>query len=142
MSVRVYVSEKALDDEVLFLLYQHIGRVNAVDRWTLVRKVYGDEAAMSKEDETDGNTFDRNVRDSIERWRPQGHFICNMGDGKGYFIAKDRKEYEDWKKYYLGPSFPKFQTINKVLDPKADERWGKTPKNPDPLPLWAQSQGG
>lgn len=135
MPIKTYHSEKALDAQVLFLLYQHKGKDNAINRWQLVRSVFGDEAVPASADQSDGNLYDRQVRERIERWRPQGHFICNRGDGKGYYIATSRPEYEEWKKYYLGPSYTKFTTTSR-LDELADEKWGKVPKVADPLPLF------
>lgn len=139
MAIRSYLTEAELDREVIFQMYQHRGRVNAIERWSLVRKVFGEEAVPSKAEETDGNVYDRQVRDSLERLRPH-HLICNMGDGKGYFIATTREEYEAWKKYYLGSSYLKLQIVSKT-DETADSRFGKLPKSPDPLPLF-EGMGG
>lgn len=135
--VREYQTSEALRRELIYALYQHKGRANAIDRWSLVRRIFGEEAVTSKAEETDSNTYDRRLRDEIEILRkpPFSHFVCNMGDGSGYFIAHDREEYERWKKYYLGPTYEKWIVVN-AMDPIADARWGKTPKDPDPLPLF------
>ena len=105
----------------------HRGRRNALLRWDLVRMVFGEDA-VTPETQNDENPFDRKVRDAIEqlRFREKLH-ICNMGDGKGYFIAATREEWEAFREYYLGPQKKKFQTVS-VLDAKADEYWGKQQK--------------
>ena len=137
MTLVTYPTEEALKRELIFVLYQHKGHANAIDRWSLVRRMFGDEAVPSASEETDSNPCDRRVRETIEELRnpPHLHFICNLGEGSGYFIAKDRAEFEKWKQYYLGASYKKFITM-RALDPKADETWGRVPKQPDPLPLF------
>lgn len=132
-----YPTNEAFRRELIFVLYQHKGRANAIDRWALVRRLFGDGAVPSKAEETDGNAYDRRLRNEIESLRkpPFIHLICNMGDGSGYFIASDREEYEKWKKFYLGPTYEKWIAVN-AMDTIADHRWGKTPKDPDPLPLF------
>lgn len=113
----------AVEDALNF----HRGRKMAINRWDLVRKIFGDEAA-TEENQNDENPFDRRVRDAIEvlRFEKKLH-ICNMGDGKGYFIAATREEWEAFKTYYLGPQTKKYMTV-KILDEKADEYWGPVMK--------------
>lgn len=142
MAIQGYLTEQSLDREVIFHMYQHKGRENRIERWELVRKVFGNEAAPTKAEETDGNVYDRQVRDSLERLRRArpSHLICNLGDGKGYFISQTREEYETWKKYYLGSSFLKLQIVS-MTDDAADLKFGKEPKDADPLPLF-EGMGG
>lgn len=105
----------------------HRGRLRAIKRWDLVRLIFGDEA-VTPDSENDDNPFDRKVRDAIETLRIEERLhICNMGDGKGYFLAATREEWEAFKEYYLGPQKKKYLTV-KVLDERADEYWGKQAK--------------
>lgn len=124
--LRSYENREGLDREVLFVLNFHKGEKNAVGRWELVRRVYGDEA-VSEETMSDGNKYDRAVRMSIERLRHDGNHICNRGNGNGYYIADSRDEYKQFVRYYLGPSYPKFENV-KAMDAAADARWGREPK--------------
>lgn len=137
MAITTYSSTEAFQRELLFVIYQHKGRENTIDRWSLVRRLFGAESVPAGE-ESDSNPYDRRVRDNIEILRkpPHQHLICNMGDGSGYFIARTRAEYDAWKKYYLGSTYEKWVVVN-GLDAVADETWGKVPKEPDPLPLFS-----
>ena len=132
--MNTYPSTDALDREVSFNLQFHRGLGKAIPRWELVKKVFGED---SVNDETmhDDNPSDRQVRKSIERLRRSGQHICNLGNGVGYFVADNRDEYERFKRYYLGASFEKFESV-RSMDASADNRWGKVPKHQDPLPLF------
>lgn len=121
-----YETLNQLDSEVLFVMMMHRGERNAIQRWSLVKRIYGDDA-VSDESQNDENLYDRAVRKSIERLRQAGQHICNRGNGAGYYIADSREEYERFKQYYLGPAYPKFMAA-KVMDEAADARWGKQPK--------------
>ena len=124
---REYTSEVALDNEVLFILGMYQGEENGIDRWSFVGKVFGSDV-VAVPTQNDDNVYDRQARDAIERLRAKGHFICNRGNGKGYFMAKTREEYEQWKRYYLGAALRKLQVIS-TMDDKADQRWGKVQKS-------------
>lgn len=121
-----YLSIESLDSEVLFVMSFRMGEKNAITRWALVKRIYGEDA-VSDETQNDDNLYDRAVRKSIERLRQHGHHICNRGNGAGYYIADSREEYEKFKEYYLGPAYPKFQAV-KVMDVEAEKRWGKKEK--------------
>lgn len=135
-----YATIEGLDSAVIFQLQFHRGKVNAVPRWDLVRRLFGDDATTIAE-MSDDNPYDRHVRKSIERLRKQGHHIGNDGSGNGYYICMNRAEYEAWKKYYLGSSYEKWIVVH-ATDESADQRWGKVPKTADPLPLFAPSEQG
>ena len=122
-----YENDSELDGQVKFVLGMHEGADNGIDRWSLVGKIFGEDA-ITLPTQNDDNTFDRQVRNSVERLRARGIFICNRGNSAGYYIAKTRDEYEQWKKYYLGAALRKLQVIS-TMDDKADMRWGKTQKD-------------
>jgi len=130
-----YKSDVELDRSVLFILQFRKGRQNAIRRWDLVEQVFGADA-VAEPTRNNNNVYDRQVRESIERWRSQGQHICNVGDG-GYFMASTRPEYEDFKKYYLGAAYRKLQ-ITSMMDATADQRWGHSPRQADPaqVPLF------
>lgn len=122
----IYSSDVELDSQVRFVLNMHEGEANGIDRWSLVAKIFGDDA-VTVPTQNDDNTYDRQVRNSVERLRAKGVFICNRGNSAGYYIAKTRDEYEQWKRYYLGAALRKLQVIS-TMDDKADQRWGKVQK--------------
>jgi len=120
--IKDYENEIQLDAEVAFILRQHMGMNNAIPRWDLVARVFGESAAVVRDND---NQYDRKVRESIERHREKGRHFCNVGSG--YFVATSREEYEQFKKYYLGAAYRKLQ-ITAVMDDKADETWGMQPR--------------
>ena len=126
-----YTSENELDHAVHFTMYMHKGKENAIPRWELVRRIYGEES-VTAETQDDDNLYDRSVRASLERWRAQGHHFCNVGGGKGYYVADTREEYEEFKRYYLGAAYRKLQ-VTAVMGEMADTRWGRVPKKSSPL---------
>lgn len=129
--MKEYTNEVALDQFVIYALGHHRGREQAVNRWELVAKVYGDEAAAESV-RNNNNLWDRAVRESIERWRSQGQHVCNLGDG--YYLAESREEYEAWKASYLSPVYRKLEIVN-MMDETANVRWGRKPQA-DPLPMF------
>jgi len=116
-----------LENEVLFIINMHQGEQNPIDRWTFAKKVYGDDA-VTDETKNDNNPYDRSVRDMLEFLRVKREMlICNLGDGRGYYLARTREEYKRWKKYYLGASITKY-TVVSVTDKVADRKFGPEPK--------------
>lgn len=124
---RTYSSDIELDHEVAFVMNMHKGFENAIGRWDLVRRIFGADAALS-DTENDGNMYDRQVRDSLERCRSQGQHFCNLGNGKGYYVASTRAEYEKFKNYYIGAALRKLE-VARMMDETADKRFGKVGKN-------------
>lgn len=124
--IREYTSLGQLDGEVRFVLSFRLGQDNPIDRWALVRRIYGDEA-VTEETKNDSNPYDRAVRNSIQRLRKHGEHICSKSNGKGYYMAKTREEYEDFKASYLGTNYEKFEIIG-AMDKNADAVWGKVEK--------------
>lgn len=124
--IREYSSLEELHSEVLFVLGFRKGQENPIGRWDLVRRIYGEEA-VTEETKNDTNPYDRAVRNAIQYLRKRGNHICSKSNGKGYYMAKTREEYEDFKLSYLGTNFEKFNIIS-AMDQNADEIWGKQAK--------------
>jgi len=110
-------TDDQLDVEVLFLLRQHRGRKNPIGRWEMVAKIYGPQAC---EPRSDDNFADRQIRESVARLRRQGVLICDMGDGKGRFLAATLEEYAGFKAYFGSAAFEKIETIH-AMDRAAAE---------------------
>lgn len=127
-----YKSLEELDSEVIFVLGFRMGQDNPIGRWDLVKRIYGEDA-VTEETKNDSNPYDRAVRSSIQRLRKKGKHICSKSNGKGYYMAKTREEYKDFKSSYLGTNYEKFEIIH-AMDEMADLEWGPEPKEPKPTP--------
>jgi len=115
---KTFLSKDELDHDLLYVLMQHQGAGNAIDRWDLVERLYGEK----QQTESDDNSQDRAVREGIERLRHAGHMICNMGDGSGYYIAGTVEEYQAFRNKYGAHAFPIMEAIRE-MDRAANERW-------------------
>lgn len=107
---RTFISKDELDHEVLYVLMNHQGEFNKIDRWELAGQVFDLDAWQGIQN--DDNTWDRQCRQSIERLRHAGHLICNTGDGKGYYIALDIAEYQKFRSIYGAHAFPILEAIS------------------------------
>jgi len=112
-------TDDQLDKEVLVLLRKHQGKENAIGRWDLVAKVYGREACYPQDD---SNLADRQIREAVARLRRQGELICDMGDGKGRYLALTLEEYQAFRQYYGSGAFEKLTTIHE-MDKAAERVW-------------------
>src|SRR5688572_19502334 len=90
-----------LDRGLLHILLRHRGKKNAIGRWELVEKVYGQPVPM--ELQNDDNLQDRDIRYAVARLRTAGHLICDLGTGSGRWIAADEKEFWEFYSYYVKP---------------------------------------
>jgi hypothetical protein len=105
-------TDSQLDYEVAGILQFHRGRQNPIDRWELVRRIFGNSA---DEPQTDDNLYDRRIRESVERQRPT-LLICDMGDGRGRYLATSWKEYVEFHRHYLKRAWPLIKTGNAMLE--------------------------
>lgn len=100
------LDEKQLDTEVEFHLKQHVGKRNPMDRWELIERVFGNGASYPR---NDNNVFDRRIRDSVERLRKR-LLICDMGDGRGRYLAANYGEFVEFNAKYVSRAYPIMQT--------------------------------
>ena len=119
------MEDHEVDSRVLDILDRRRGKGQAIPRWDLVEAVFG--VKVPAEEQNDNNRRDRQVRDSIERWRKQGRHLCNVGNGQGYYTAATQDEYEEFRRYYLGAAYKKLESV-KAMDETADMEWGKSVK--------------
>lgn len=112
-------SDDQLDVETLFLLKQHRGKANPIGRWELVARLFGPVAAS---DQNDDNHADRQIRDAVMRLRRRGALICDMGDGKGRYLAETLEEYQAFRQYFGAAAFEKLATIRE-MDSQAEREW-------------------
>lgn len=78
-----------IDDRLLEVLRQCIGKENAITRRSLVWKIY--EIDLSADDDLSTSSFDRTIRDSISRLQDQYPIISSSGNG-GYWWAESMEE--------------------------------------------------
>lgn len=112
-------TDDQLDVEVLHFLKQHRGKANPIGRWELVARIYGPVAAS---DQNDDNFADRQIRESVARLRRRGLLICDMGDGRGRYLAESLEEYQSFRQYFGAAAFEKLATIRE-MDSQAEQEW-------------------
>lgn len=89
-------TDEQLDKNVLYFLSKPgVTFENRLDRWELVKQVFGE--FVPEHQRNDDHPLDRNIRESVSRLRMAGHLICDMGDGKGRWVATSEEEF--WKFY-------------------------------------------
>jgi hypothetical protein len=113
------MDKSELDLKIKLIVSQHSGLRNAIDRWDLVREIFG---AGEDYPRTDANPCDRMVRRSIERLRHAGTLICNLGEGSGWFLASNEEEYQSFRAAYGSHAWPIVENIRE-MDRAAREIW-------------------
>lgn len=115
------IKQAQLDRDVLFHLSIHRGKGDPIGRWELVEKIFGRAA---REPESDENLYDRHVRASVERLRVEGHLICDMGDGRGRYLASTADQYWAFRMKYGSHAFQILETIGH-MDGAAGRQFGE-----------------
>lgn len=114
------ISDDELDGEIIAIMKWHVGKGNAITRWQLVREVFGAEVPMHLQN--DDNKEDRAIRLAVSRLRKNGHFICDLGNGEGKYLAANEDEF--WQLYnrYAKPVMAGLQTLQ-AMKKAAEGRW-------------------
>jgi len=115
----IQLTDDELDAKLKSLFSLHQGRQNAIERWALVLKIFGEGSDIPR---TDDNLHDRAVRAAVQRLRSHGMFILDMNDGKGRFLAHSSKEYLDFRSSYLKPLRSRADVI-RAMDKFAEQTW-------------------
>jgi hypothetical protein len=111
-----YLPEK-LVYEIGNLLAGHVGIDRAIKRSEIRSMVYQQSSVFQ-------TVNDRQVRSAIESLREMGWLICSLGsDSDGYYMAKDKAEYSEWRSYYIAYATTIFSRI-KRMDKEAEKKWG------------------
>lgn len=105
------LTDDQLDKEVLFQLKQHRGKDHPIGRWEMVVKIYGLGADIPQSDD---NNADREIRFAVHRLRKSGVLICDMGDGKGRFLAETVDEYQAFRLKYGSRAFEVMETLREM----------------------------
>lgn len=96
----IELTETELDERLMRLMQMHRGKQNAIERWELVRKVFGAGADIPRNDD---NVYDREIRKSVNRLRSHGKFILDLGDGRGRFLSTSKAEYLAFRTSFVKP---------------------------------------
>ena len=87
--------------KVLFYLTMRVGADDAMNRWELCEKVF--QKHIPEHLRNDDNKDDREIRQAVSDLRREGHLICNVGKGEGYYIAENADEFWRFYAYYVSP---------------------------------------
>ncbi len=91
-SDEISAMQPGLDRAILRVLGYHAGKNQAIDKDELIRQLnllgYGNNLRYA--------TFERQIRLTIVALRKNQHLICSSSGEGGYFIAKDRAEYDEF----------------------------------------------
>lgn len=112
-------TDEQLESELLYILSQHIGKVNAINRWALVAKLFGPAPLYLQNDD---NLEDRAIRSAVSRLRAQGHLICDLGNGNGRYIAANEVEFWELYNYYLKPIQSRSNVL-RAMKKSAQAKW-------------------
>ena len=96
--MRTVLTDEQLDEILKKLFQLHQGKTNAIKRWDLVVKVFGEGSDIPR---TDANGYDRQIRDSVERLRNHGVLILNLNDGRGRYLMANKDEYMEFRNVYM-----------------------------------------
>lgn len=113
------LTDSELDYALRRLMELHQGRENAIERWELVRRLFGEGSDLPRDD---GNVQDRQVRAAVQRLRHGGMMILDMNDGRGRFVAQSAEEYHEFRTKYLQPLRSRAELI-RAMDRHAKEKW-------------------
>lgn len=108
------MTDEELDKAVLYFLSKPgVTFENRLDRWELVEQVFREH--VPEHLRNDDHPLDRDIRESVRRLREQGHLICDMGDGKGRWIAQTREEFWKFYSYFVKPISAKANTARVMV---------------------------
>lgn len=115
----IQLTDDELDERLKKLFEIHQGRDQAIERWELVRRIFGESADIPRNDD---NAQDRLVRAAVQRLRHGGVMILDMNDGRGRFLAQDAEEYRSFRARYLQPLKSRAELI-RAMDKHAAHVW-------------------
>jgi hypothetical protein len=92
------LTDTDLDEKLKKFFALHQGKASAIKRWDLVIAIF---SAGSDLPRTDANSYDRQIRDSVERLRNHGVLILNLNDGRGRYLAANEVEYLEFRNVYV-----------------------------------------
>lgn len=113
------ITDEQLERELIFILNQHVGKGNAINRWELVAKLFEPVPLYLQNDD---NIQDREIRYAVSRLRAQGHLICDLGNGNGRYLAANEAEFWELYTYYLKPIQSR-SAVLRAMKKAAQAKW-------------------
>jgi hypothetical protein len=105
---------------VLRVLSFHIGKENTIKRLDLAE----DLRRMGFGSNLVPLTFDRHMRAAIAELRKDGHLICSSSGDGGYYLARDRAEYNDFAQVEYRSKITDMADTLRAMDQAAARRFG------------------
>jgi DNA-binding transcriptional regulator PaaX len=112
--------EPGLVRATLRILAFHIGKENTIRRSDLVEELhrsgFGSLLVL--------NTFDRHMRAAIAELRKDGHLVCSSSGDGGYYLARDRAEYNEFAQVEYRSKITDMAETLRAMDQAAARRFG------------------
>jgi hypothetical protein len=112
--------EPGLVRATLRALSYHIGKENSIKRLDLATSLrqmgFGNLIEMS--------TFDRHMRMAIAELRKNGDLVCSSSGEGGYYLAKDRAEYDEFAQVEYRSKIVDMSSTLQAMDQAAAMRFG------------------
>jgi hypothetical protein len=105
---------------VLRVLSNHIGKENTIRRLDLAEDLH----RMGFGSDLVPLTFDRHMRAAIAELRKDGHLICSSSGDGGYYLARDRMEYDDFAQVEYRSKITDMAETLHAMDQAAARRFG------------------
>jgi hypothetical protein len=127
------IPDQKLMDEILHIIEPRVGIKYSISRRSLNYRLrdlgFGKKASYK--------TFDRRIRTSIKNLRRQDHLICSSSNESGYFMAKNREEFDYFMSHEMRSKIADMATTINAMERSADKKFGprEIPDQPSLLPL-------
>lgn len=112
--------QPGLDRAILRVLGYHAGKDQAIDKDELIRQLnllgYGNKLRYA--------TFERQIRLTIVALRKNKHLICSSSGEGGYFIARDRAEYDEFAQVEYRSKIIDMSETLRAMDEGAQHAFG------------------
>lgn len=112
--------EPGLVRAALRILSFHIGKENTIKRSDLVE----DLRIMGFGNNLMPITFDRHMRAAVAELRKQGALVCSSSGDGGYYLARDRFEYDEFSQVEYRSKIIDMAETLRAMDQAAAKRFG------------------
>jgi hypothetical protein len=112
--------EPGLVRATLIVLSFHIGKENTIKRSDLVENL----RLMGFGHYLMPITFDRHMRAAVAELRKQGALVCSSSGDGGYYLARDRFEYDEFSQVEYRSKIIDMAETLRAMDLSAAKRFG------------------